>query len=162
MKLDAIIDNVYFKKSINLNTDNVDEKDMKNFIKFIKKEIPSHMQNKIYVHKLFSLKDNHFEGENSSIIDKFKVILCDENNIKVASMDENHQGQISTISYDDIENMELKEVDDPTNPYYEAYRLTINMKDKSSLILDTSTSVSQIRKDMDRFLISLKETFDKF
>ena len=37
MKLDAIIDNVYFKKSINLNTDNVDEKDMKNFIKFIKK-----------------------------------------------------------------------------------------------------------------------------
>ena len=36
------------------------------------------------------------------------------------------------------------------------------MKDRSKLILDTSTSVSQIRKDMDRFLNDLKESFDKY
>ena len=29
-------------------------------------------------------------------------------------------------------------------------------------ILDTSTSLSQIRKDMDRFLNDLKESFDKY
>ena len=77
-------------------------------------------------------------------------------------MDKNHKGQISTIHYDDIEKMDLKEVDDKKNPYYEAYRLTIYMKDRSKLILDTSTSVSQIRKDMDRFLNDLKESFDKY
>ena len=37
MKLDGIIDNVYFKQSIRSNTDNVSENDMKNFIEFIKK-----------------------------------------------------------------------------------------------------------------------------
>ena len=31
MKLDGIIDNVYFKQSIRSNTDNVSENDMKNF-----------------------------------------------------------------------------------------------------------------------------------
>ena len=40
MKLDGIIDNVYFKQSIRSNTDNVSENDMKNFIEFIKKETP--------------------------------------------------------------------------------------------------------------------------
>ena len=111
---------------------------------------------------MYALKNNHFEGENSSIINKFKVILSDDNSIKIATMDKNHKGQISTIHYDDIEKMDLKEVDDKKNPYYEAYRLTIYMKDRSKLILDTSTSVSQIRKDMDRFLNDLKESFDKY
>ena len=37
MKLDGIIDNVYFKQSIRSNTDNVSENDMKNFIEFINK-----------------------------------------------------------------------------------------------------------------------------
>ena len=58
--------------------------------------------------------------------------------------------------------MELEEVEDPVNYYYEAYRLTINMKDDSILILDTSTTISQIRKDSDKFLINLKKTFDKY
>ena len=157
MKLDGIIDNVYFKQSIRSNTDNVSENDMKNFIEFIKKETPKKMQSKIYIHSLYALKNNRFEGENRSIINKFKVILSDDNSIKIATMDKNHKGQISTIHYDDIEKMDLKEVDDKKNPYYEAYRLTIYMKDRSKLILDTSTSVSQIRKDMDRFLNDLKE-----
>ena len=154
MKLDGIIDNVYFKQSIRSNTDNVSENDMKNFIEFIKKETPKKIQSKIYIHSLYALKNNRFEGENSSIINKFKVIL--------STMDKNHKGQISTIHYDDIEKMDLKEVDDKKNPYYEAYRLSIYMKDRSKLILDTSTSVSQIRKDMDRFLNDLKESFDKY
>ena len=112
MKLDGIIDNVYFKQSIRSNTDNVSENDMKNFIEFIKKETPKKIQSKIYIHSLYALKNNHFEGENSSIINKFKVILSDDNSIKIATMDKNHKGQISTIHYDDIEKMDLKEVDD--------------------------------------------------
>ena len=46
MKLDGIIDNVYFKQSIRSNTDNVSENDMKNFIEFIKKETPKKIQSK--------------------------------------------------------------------------------------------------------------------
>ena len=82
--------------------------------------------------------------------------------MKIAAFNENHKCQIETLSFNDIENMELIEVDDEENPYYEAYRLTMNMKDKSQLVLDTSTSVSQIRKDMDRFLNNLKVNFDNF
>ena len=162
MKLDHIIDNVYFKDAIYLNTDKLDEKDMRNFIEFIKKETDLDIQNKIYVHELFSLKNSHFIGRNNSIIDKFKIILSDDSNIKIAFMDENFQGKIHDVSYKDILDMKLEEVDDPVNYYYEAYRLTIYMKDNSILTLDTSTSVSQIRKDMDKFLINLKENFDNY
>lgn len=54
MKLDGIIDNVYFKQSIRSNTDNVSENDMKNFIEFIKKETPKKIQSKIYIHSLYA------------------------------------------------------------------------------------------------------------
>ena len=56
MKLDCIIDNVYFKQSIRSNTDNVSENDMKNFIEFIKKETPKKIQSKIYIH-IITLKE---------------------------------------------------------------------------------------------------------
>ena len=61
------------------------ENDMKNFIEFIKKETPKKIQSKIYIHSLYALKNNRFEGENSSIINKFKVILSDDNSIKIAT-----------------------------------------------------------------------------
>lgn len=162
MKLDGVINNVYFKQSIRGNTDNITEDDMAKFIDCIKQETDLGMQDKIYIHSLYSSINNCFECENSSIIDKFKIILADKTSMKIAVFNENHKCQIETLSFDGIENMELMEVDDEENPYYEAYRLTMNMKDKSQLVLDTSTSVSQIRKDMDRFLNNLKVNFDNF
>lgn len=163
MNLDDILCHVYFKNAIHLNKDNVDEDDIRNFIEFIKSKINYKMQNEIYVHELFSIKNkNHFVCENDSLIDKFKVIMYDDSSINIATMDKTYKGKISILSFNDISNMELKEVEDPNNYYYDAYELIIYMNDKSKLILNTSMTVSQIRKDMDNFLINLKRTFDKY
>lgn len=162
MKLDDILENIYFKDAIHLNADKVNEEDIKNFISFIKEKTNKEMYDKIYVQDLFSLKNNHFVCANNRILNKFKIILFDDDNINIAEMDEKHQGKISIIPFRNILKMELEEVEDLVNYYYEAYRLTINMKDDSILILDTSTTISQIRKDSDKFLINLKKTFDKY
>lgn len=165
MNLDDILLHVYLKNSIHLNTDNICEKDIENFIEFIKGETDSKIQNKVYVHKLFCVKKNNkdqFECENASLVDKFKVIMYDDNAIKIAEIDKEHKGRISMLSYNDILRIELKEVEDPNNYYYDAYELDIFMNDESKLILNTSLTVSQIRKDMNNFLIGLKKTFDKY
>lgn len=54
MKLDDILENIYFKDAIHLNADKVNEEDIKNFISFIKEKTNKEMYNKIYVQDLFS------------------------------------------------------------------------------------------------------------
>ena len=63
MKLDGIIDNVYFKQSIRSNTDNVSENDMKNFIEFIKKETPKKEEPKKETKKKVAKKESTLESD---------------------------------------------------------------------------------------------------